>query len=238
MFDVIRIAEYFQCLFIERVNRFVVKVRMDNEEFKAHINNTGRLDSLFVKGFTCFCTLINGRKLKYRLFAIESPNNRYFSIIDTSLRMKAFEKMIEKNLIDDIKGFDFKRNPRFGDSVFDYLLFNKKKQIIAEIKSAVMFGDGFSMYPDAPTKRGERHFEELIKLRKEGLKTMIFFVSSVPNVKGFKANKKVSSKIAELLIEAKRTGVVIKSFNILFSPEKSVIFSKTISFLFSINKNF
>ncbi len=228
MIELISINDRLKCVFMDRINRFVVKVKINDREDYAHINNTGRLKSLFVPGFISFCMPINGRKLKYRLFAMGDSYNKSFSVIDTSLHMRAFEKIVEKKLIDEVKDFDFRRNPRFGNSVFDYLLFNKKEKIVVEIKSAVMLENGFSMYPDAPTRRGIRHFQELIKLRKDGLKTMIVFVSSVPNVKGFRANGKISSEIPELLIEAKREGVIIKSFNILFSSESSVIFLETL----------
>jgi sugar fermentation stimulation protein A len=39
---------------IERLNRFVVKVRIKNKIILAHLNNTGRLEDFIKKGKNCF----------------------------------------------------------------------------------------------------------------------------------------------------------------------------------------
>ncbi|MDP3880554.1 MAG: hypothetical protein Q8Q07_09675, partial [Dehalococcoidales bacterium] len=79
------------CAINERINRFVVGVRLRGKNYRACINNTGRLEQFLVPGREGFCT-VNGNpgKTDYRLFAIASGG--LAAIIDTQLQMMVFEK--------------------------------------------------------------------------------------------------------------------------------------------------
>ncbi len=43
-----------------------------------------------------------------------------------------------------------------------------------EVKGVTLIIDGEARFPDAPTKRGTKHLEELIKLKKEGNRALYF----------------------------------------------------------------
>ncbi len=223
MIELLKISNYFECVFIRRKNRFVVEVIVNGRIGEAHTNNTGRLKDFFIEGNKCFCIPINGKSLKYRIFASGEEEDG-LSIIDTSLHMKAFEKIVEKGIFKEFRGFEFKRNPKYLNSTFDYILNKDGRKVIVEVKSAVMRKGDFALYPDAPSKRGERHIEDLIKLKKRGKETMILFISSLPSVKAFAPNREISPEIASLLKEAYRIRVIVKSINILFSSKRGVIY--------------
>ncbi len=223
MTELLKISNYFECIFIRRENRFVVELNINGNIEKAHTNNTGRLKDFFIEGNKCFSIPIKGRSLKYRIFAFGEEEDR-LSVIDTSLHMKAFEKIIEKGILKDFYGFDFRRNPKFLNSTFDYVLKRGDREVIVEIKSAVMRRGDFALYPDAPSVRGERHIKDLIKLKKRGKETMAFFISSLPSVRAFTANREISPEMDSLLKEAYGNEVIIKSINILFSSKKGIIY--------------
>ena len=223
MIKLLDIPLFKECLFYERINRFVVEVENKGKIERVHINNTGRLKNIFYKGNKGYCIPIKGKVLRYRLFAMGNEPNE-LTLIDTSLHMKSFEKIIEKGIFEEFNNFSFKRNPRYLNSTFDYLLSRENREIIVEIKSAVMKEGEYASYPDAPTKRGVRHIKELIELKKEGKEAMILFVASLPNIKGFTPNKKISPEILSLLKKAKNIGIMLKSINILFSSENSMIY--------------
>ncbi len=220
--ELFKINDFTECNILERKNRFVVIVDINGRISEVHINNTGRLKGLLIRGKRGFCYKINGKKLKNRLFSVVFNNTGI--IIDTSIHMKAFEKIVEKGLLKEFKGYNLKRNHRKGSSVFDFLIYKDNKKIIVELKSAVLENGQFASYPDAPTRRGERHFEELISLKRRGENTMIVFASSVYKTKGFKPNSKISPRIDSLLKIALKEGVILKSFNVLFEPSEGRVF--------------
>ena len=223
MIELLKIPNYFECIFIRRKNRFVVEIIVKGKIEEAHTNNTGRLKDFFIEGNKCFSIPIKGKSLTYRIFAFGEEEDR-LSVIDTSLHMKAFEKMIEKGILKEFYGFDFRRNPRCLNSTFDYILKKEDKEVIVEVKSAVMRREDFALYPDAPSVRGERHLKDLIKLKRKGKETMLLFISSLPSVRAFMPNAEISPGIVPLLKEAYRNEVIIKSINILFSSKKGIIY--------------
>jgi sugar fermentation stimulation protein A len=160
----LKIENYEKGVIIERLNRFVVKVKIKNRPVLAHLNNTGRLEDFLKKGKVGLFLPIKN-KLKFRLSMINESKNIY-SIIDTQLQMKCFEIALEKGYISWLKEAKIlKRNFRTNDSLIDYLIEHKNKKYFLEIKSAVMKYKNFAMYPDCPSIRGQKHIKELINIQ-------------------------------------------------------------------------
>jgi len=100
---------------MQRINKFVVKVRIRNKITFAHLNNTGRLEEFVRKGRIGIFLPIKGRKTKFRLSMIKE--NSYASIIDTSLQMKSFEIALEKGYLSWFRGVKIlKRNFKIIDT--------------------------------------------------------------------------------------------------------------------------
>jgi sugar fermentation stimulation protein A len=171
----LKIENYKKGVIIERLNRFVVKVKIKNRLTLTHLNNTGRLEDFLKKGKVGLFLPINAdyadftrtmrTKLKFRLSMIKESKNIY-SIIDTSLQMKCFEIALEKGYISWLKGAKIlKRNFKINHSLIDYLIQHKNKKYLLEVKSAVMKYKNFAMYPDCPSVRGQKHIKELIDIQ-------------------------------------------------------------------------
>jgi sugar fermentation stimulation protein A len=216
----LKIENYEKGVIIERLNRFVVKVKIKNKLVLAHLNNTGRLEDFLKKGKVGLFLPIKN-KLKFRLSMIKESKNIY-SIIDTQLQMKCFEIALEKGYISWLKGAKIlKRNFRINDSLIDYLIERKNKKYLLEIKSAVMKYKNFAMYPDCPSIRGQKHIKELIDNYQNSI---ILFIAGMKNISAFSPNKNADPKIYKLLKIAKNKGVKIKAIQIYFDEKrKSVI---------------
>jgi len=184
----LKIENYKKGTIIERLNRFVVKVKIKNKNILAHLNNTGRLEDFLKKGKVGLFLPINAdyvdftrtmrTKLKFRLSMIKESKNIY-SIIDTQLQMKCFEIALEKGYISWLscqkrpcqaricshRAKILKRNFKINHSLIDYLIQHKNKKYLLEIKSAVMKYKNFAMYPDCPSIRGQKHIKELIDIQ-------------------------------------------------------------------------
>lgn len=212
------------CLIVERFNRFVVRVEISGRKHSMHINNTGRLEELLVRGRKGFCTKArHPGKTDGRLFAIAERG--LGALIDTQLQMKAFERLVEKGQIPWLKHCSIqKKNPRLGASVLDYLLIYKNTTLFLEVKSAVLREGPFATYPDCPTTRGKRHVQELAEYSKKGGTAALVFMAALPEVTAFKPYEKGDPQLAEYLLDSHKQGVLIKAIGLYFDPSDNQVY--------------
>jgi sugar fermentation stimulation protein A len=78
-----------------------------------------------------------------------------------------------------------------------------------EVKGVTLIIDGEARFPDAPTERGAKHLKELIKLKKQGNRCVVFFLIQHPAGKFFRPNWENDPVFSETLNEAYRQGVEI-----------------------------
>ncbi|MDP3879458.1 MAG: DNA/RNA nuclease SfsA, partial [Dehalococcoidales bacterium] len=136
-----------------------------------------------------------------------------------------FEKALEMRLIpwlDDCRSF--RRNARLGDSVIDYLLEGDGEQVYLEVKSAVLRQGHYAMYPDCPSARGRRHIRELTQHVSEGGRAIILFIAALPGVTAFKPNQSGDPELCDLLAEARKAGVELRSIGMYYHPEDSYLY--------------
>ena len=65
------------------------------------------------------------------------------------------------------------------------------------------------MFPDAPTKRGVKHIQELMEAKKEGYETWILFFIQMKGMKVFRTNDAMDPDFAAACVKAKKRGVHI-----------------------------
>ncbi len=217
-----------ECIVIDRLNRFVVKVWINGQEALAHTNNTGRLQEFIRKGALARCVEKHGGKTQYRLIAIQDPRimDHRYALIDTREQMKGFENAVERGLIPIFrKCVILQRNPRIGESMLDYKLSCKGKEFFLEIKSAVQRKDRFiASYPDAPTMRGRRHLREIIMLIEKGIGAGVLFIAGIPETKFFTPNDDIDPSFRALLREIRRLGGLITGISMYYNTgDESIV---------------
>ena len=212
-----------RCVIGKRLNRFVVEVIVEGAHSRAYLNNTGRLLDLLVEGRQGFCVAKRSEKTSYRLFAVEDQG--VGAVIDTHLQMKAFEAWLDAGLIPWLKGWRVsRRNVKLGSSVIDYLLRKESgEHAYVEVKSAVLRGGEYAMYPDCPSLRGRRHVKELTCCAASGVRSIIIFMAALPGVAAFKPNISVDLDFYSLLLGAKRAGVEVKAIASYYDPSASLM---------------
>ncbi len=223
--SVFRIDNPLECSIIERLNRFVVMVESKGIYHRTHINSTGRLSELLVKGRKAFGFRTQNRgKTDFRLFAIEESG--LGALIDTQLQMKAFEKALARKLIPWLDGCHIlNRNATLGASRIDYLLECHGENVYLEVKSAVLREGEYAMYPDCPSERGRKHIKELSGYVKEGGgEGILLFIAALPNVKVFKPNKAADVLLYEDLKAAHSSGVEIRAIGLFFNPKDACVY--------------
>jgi len=218
------IEEPIECAILERINKFVVKVRVDGRPQRAYINNTGRLLRYLVRGRKGFCIRpAKPGKTDCRLFSIKE--DEFAAIIDTQLQMRVFERALEMDLMPWMrKSRILRRNANLGESSIDYLLECSGERVYLEVKSAVLREGEYAMYPDCPSARGRRHVEELTDHVEKGGQGTILFIAAMPGVKAFRPNRSADPELHGLVKKAHNAGVSLKSIGLYYSPEDSSVY--------------
>ena len=216
----LELAEIRSCRFVRRINRFTAEVLVGGKRRKASLNNTGRLEELLEPGRVVYC-MPGGGRLPLRLFAVGESGSG--SVIDTRLQAAAFEMAMSRGLLPRLSGYRVaRRNVRMGRSVIDYELDGERK-ILLELKSAVLRRGGLASYPDCPTERGRRQVQDLIEWIRSGGAGMLFFVTSLRDVRGITLNAEADPELRDLVEKAARAGLRLGGMNISFRPSDSGI---------------
>jgi sugar fermentation stimulation protein A len=195
-----------QATLVERKNRFLGVVELEGRKVKAFIPNPGRMHELMVSGTTVYVIPKEGdhRKTKYDLTLVEY-NNTLVSI-DSRLPNIMLREAINKGLPEFKEYTVDKTEPSFHDSRLDLRLTDGVNQVLIEAKSCTLVEDGIALFPDAPTKRGTRHMNTLVKALKHG-RAAVFFIIQRNDAREWRPNEKMDPKFAGAIRTAVKNGV-------------------------------
>ena len=186
--------------FVDRPNRFIANVIIDNNVEICHVKNTGRCKELLVKGTTVYLQKSDNpnRKTKYDLIAVQK-GDRLINMDSQIVNYVALESL--PKLFDNIKSV--KSEYKYNNSRLDIYIETDTDKIFVEVKGVTLENDGVVSFPDAPTERGVKHLKELQKAVTEGYKAYVLFVVQMSDVKYFEPNDKTHPEFAEELKKAK-----------------------------------
>lgn len=88
-----------------------------------------------------------------------------------------------------------------------------------EVKGVTLEEDGVARFPDAPTQRGVKHVEELIRARQEGYAAGILFVIQMKGVHRMEPNWQTHPAFGEALQKAQTAGVEIMAYDCRVEPD-------------------
>jgi sugar fermentation stimulation protein A len=191
---------------IARPNRFLGIVNIDGEEKQAFIPNPGRMHELMVPGTTVYVIPRDGahRKTECDLTLVEY-NNTLVSI-DSRLPNYILQESINNGL-NEFKGYEVDRlETTFHDSRLDLKLTDGINQVLMEAKSCTLVEDEIALFPDAPTKRGTRHMNTLIKALDHG-RAAVCFVIQRNDAKEWRPNEAMDPEFTEAIRGAVEAGV-------------------------------
>jgi sugar fermentation stimulation protein A len=218
------ISNLFQGIFLERPNRFLVIFRTQDKEEKAHLRDPGRLNELLIPGVRLLLRqALNtySRKTKYDVIAVWSK--RIWILINSGLHSDMAAELLESHLLPEFSDYKIKKREfTFGKSRIDFLLSRGKDNMLLEVKGCTLVEDGLAKFPDAPTERGKRHVEELIKAKNQGINSAILFLITREDAKKMSPNWEMDPAFSEALSQAQQKGVNITaySFKNIFKGDK------------------
>ena len=202
--------------FIDRPNRFIANVLIDNNIEVCHVKNTGRCKELLIKGSTVYLQKSDNpnRKTKYDLIAVQK-GDRLINIDSQIVNYVALEFV--PNLFDNIKFI--KPEYKYGNSRFDIYVETDTNKIFVEVKGVTLENDSVVSFPDAPTERGVKHLKELQKAVTEGYRAYVLFVVQMSDIKYFEPNSITHPEFADELKKAKENGVIPLAYDCAVTPD-------------------
>lgn len=200
--------------FVKRLNRFEALIDVEGVEHLVHVPNTGRCKELFIEGVE---VLLEKRDGKHRKTAFELimvyKGSRLISI-DSQLPNKLAAEAVQQGIIVELRGYNnIRREVTYGDSRFDLCLEKENQRTFVEVKGVTLEVEGIAKFPDAPTERGTKHINELIKAKQEGIGACILFVVQLDFASYFTPNSATDPKFAEALRAAQAAGVEILAYS-------------------------
>jgi len=217
--------------FLKRPNRFVAHVVLDGKEEIVHVKNTGRCQELLQPNARVILEESQNpnRKTKYSLIAVYK--NELLVNMDSLAPNTVVWEGIKANKIDEIKHLTvLKKEVTFGQSRFDlYFERQNSKKGFVEVKGVTLENQGVAMFPDAPTLRGTKHVQEMMRAVKDGYQGYIIFLVQMQGVKLFTPNHIMDQDFSNALKEAKESGVNVLVFDSQVT-ENSITFGKKIDY--------
>jgi len=204
--------------FLSRPNRFVARVEAEGEELVCHVKNTGRCRELLVPGATVWLeeSPNPSRKTKFDLIAVEK-GDRLINM-DAQAPNKVFGEWAAAGGFRE--GLTLLRpETTYGSSRFDFYWESSKSRGFVEVKGVTLEEDGVVRFPDAPTLRGVKHLDELVKAREAGCEAAVCFVIQMENVRWFAPNDVTHPEFGQALRRAAQAGVEILAMDCAVTPQ-------------------
>ena len=207
-------AKVVDGIFLDRPNRYLAKVEIDGKKVSAHVPDPGRLPGLMIPGRRIRLIHNPGpqRKTDYTL-ALVRHGRIWVSVYPVFANRLVGEALGDYSL-PGFGGYAGVRSEvKVGHSRFDFQLDFPAGPMLIEVKSVSLVEQSVGKFPDAPTDRGRRHVEELIRLKQKGTRTAVMFVSQRSDTRSITPNDDIDPEFGSRLREARGSGVELYGFN-------------------------
>lgn len=219
--------EVVKGIFRERPNRFVAYCEIEGAVHKVHVKNTGRCKELLVPGAVVYLERATqpNRKTPFSLIAVEKGD------LLINMDSQAPNRVVGEGLLSGIiqlpgieTPFTFiKREQNYDQSRFDFYCETEKEKIFIEVKGVTLEEEGVVRFPDAPTERGVKHLEELMKARREGYRTYVLFVVQMEEALFFTPHGAKHPQFESTLKQAAKEGVCVLAYTCQVTPDTLIL---------------
>lgn len=173
-------GEVHEASFIRRYKRFFAEFRgADGSLLTAHCPNTGSMATCTADDALSLITYHDNpkRKLAYSWQAIQLADG--WTGINTGLANRLVQEAVESGVVNELKDYPtLKREQKYGEnSRIDFLLSAPDRpDCYVEVKNVtLLLAPELAGFPDAVTKRGTKHIQELAARKRAGDRAVLFF---------------------------------------------------------------
>lgn len=205
--------------FVDRPNRFIAHVEICGQVQTVHVKNTGRCKELLIPGATVYLEGNDdpNRKTAWDLVAVEK-GERLINM-DSQAPNRVFGEWVQEGTF--LPNVTLVRpETKYGDSRFDFYVEADGKRHFIEVKGVTLEENGVVRFPDAPTQRGVKHLEELIRAHEQGYESWVCFVIQMADAVRFEPNDVTHPEFGAALRRAEQAGVHILALECLVTPNR------------------
>jgi sugar fermentation stimulation protein A len=208
---------------IKRYKRFLADVVLDGgETVTAHCSNSGRMTGCNQPGQPVYLSFHDNpkRKLKYTWEIIEMPSS--WVGVNTLVPNRLVARALENGAVPKLSRYT---------NVFREVKVNKHSRLdlkltgpempdcYVEIKNCTLVENGCAKFPDAPTTRGQKHLQELAKLKATGARAIIFFLIQRTDATHFSPADDIDPDYGRIFRQVLKKGVEILAYDVKMSLE-------------------
>lgn len=212
---------------IRRYKRFLADVSLDDGTvLTVHCPNTGSMKNCQEEGAQVWLSESNNPKRKYRhTWEMIKTSRGHFIGINTGKANDLVTVAIEKGKIESLIGYSkLRREVKYGDenSRIDIFLEGHvpgegkgkgKADCYVEVKSVTLleepFSRGVGFFPDAISERGAKHLRELMLMRAQGYRAVLFFCVQHTGIREVRPADHIDETYGRLIREASSRGVEV-----------------------------
>ena len=208
--------ELLPARFLRRTSRFTTIVEVNGHIHTAHLTDTGRLKELLKSGMPALLAPNPKGRLNYKLIAVKKER---WVLLYTPVHVKIAEEILKRHLL-GFKVTKVQREVRRENSRIDILA---DRDFFLEVKGSNLLSKDVCLFPDAPTERGRRHIETLIKLKRQGFKASLLFLT-FRRCRSVLVSKSIDPKLWSSFKTARELGVGALAVRLLFSAKTGKVY--------------
>ena len=198
--------------FIERPNRFLAHVEIDDQVEEVYVPNPGRMYELMIPGKQVFIrdNPAPHRKTSFDMIGVQHEG--VLISLDSNLPNRFMRNLLETKQLPYFTGYSkVFPEPRAYGGRFDFLLEGENYRAFIEVKSCTLVVNRRVLFPDAPTTRGARHMKHLAHALTTGdvNDAAVVFVIQRPDADIFSPHDGNDPKFGDALRYAHEQGVRI-----------------------------
>jgi sugar fermentation stimulation protein A len=213
--------EVRQATLIRRYKRFLADVIIEGEVQTIYVANTGSMTNCGSEGDKIWFSTSDNVKRKYQ-HTWELTERDGLICVNTARANELVGRALRSGEIETLTNYDVKPEVKYGDSRIDFMLSRNDERCFVEVKSCTLLEDGQGYFPDAVTKRGQKHLNELVNIVQEGHRAVLLFAVLHSGIQSVMAAKHIDSDYADILEQAKNAGVEV----ILYKPDLDQFFQR------------
>lgn len=207
-----------RAVFLDRPNRFIAHVDLNGQTETVHVKNTGRCKELLIPGTEVILeeSVNPARKTKYDLICV-NKSGRWINM-DSQVPNKAAVEWIRAGRLFPEEVI-LKTEKVYGNSRFDIYVESPCRKAFIEVKGVTLEENDIARFPDAPTQRGVKHVEELIRCQEDGYEAYLLFVIQMKGIREFEPNWSTHPQFGEVLQKARNAGVHLLAYDCLIRED-------------------
>lgn len=228
-----------------RPNRFLgivdITIPQESKAEKVHIHDPGRLEDILYPGNHVLLKKANGKGRKTGWDLIGGKVGDNFVLTHSGYHRRISMWVLENRIITGLEDIEHIIPEQvFGESRLDYLLEGAGRRTWIEVKGCTLAENGKAMFPDAPTIRGKRHVDELVKALQTGDNATMMILIFCQEVRCFWTHEEIDPDFAAAFSHAIEEGVQIHPLVFTFEKKNDygqIFFCGTLPLCRNISKS-